>query len=196
MHAQVRDPWYAEIGVNAVDVYPVGENMPQGPFFDEFLNVTDHWNFGFYLKVTRKLSQRFDVGLMFSNNTITKWGQFGNDDVSFEVEDLKYYGVDINANYYLLTNRLQPFVGFGASYTWIEEGANNTFSTNQGTDNLVGAMTINWGLGLKFTVSDHISINLQTTYKHSFQEYLTKHWQHTLGLQYRILGNKGCNYVR
>lgn len=32
-HAQVRDPWYAEIGINAVDVYPVGEDAPQGPFF-------------------------------------------------------------------------------------------------------------------------------------------------------------------
>ena len=38
------NPWQITIGINAVNVYPVGEDAPQGPFFDEFFNATDHWN--------------------------------------------------------------------------------------------------------------------------------------------------------
>ena len=39
-----NNPWQVTVGVNAVDVYPVGENAPQGEYFDEFYNVNDHWN--------------------------------------------------------------------------------------------------------------------------------------------------------
>ena len=39
-----NNPWAVTIGANAVDLYPVGEDMPQGDYFDEYFNVTDHWN--------------------------------------------------------------------------------------------------------------------------------------------------------
>ena len=35
-----NNPWAIRIGVNAVDLYPVGEDAPQGDYFDEFFNVT------------------------------------------------------------------------------------------------------------------------------------------------------------
>jgi OOP family OmpA-OmpF porin len=31
-----NNPWVVTIGINAVDPYPVGEDAPQGPWFDEF----------------------------------------------------------------------------------------------------------------------------------------------------------------
>ena len=35
VNAQTEDnPWQISIGINAVDVYPVGEPSPQGEFFD------------------------------------------------------------------------------------------------------------------------------------------------------------------
>ena len=44
-NAQNQDnPWAIGFGINAVDVYPVGEDAPQGDYFDEFFNVKDHWN--------------------------------------------------------------------------------------------------------------------------------------------------------
>jgi len=39
-----NNPWQITVGVNAVDVYPVGEDSPQGELFDEFYNVEGHWN--------------------------------------------------------------------------------------------------------------------------------------------------------
>ncbi len=44
-HAQDKNnPWAFSLGVNAVDPYPVGEDTPQGDYFDEFFNAKDHWN--------------------------------------------------------------------------------------------------------------------------------------------------------
>ena len=46
-----NNPWAIEIGVNAVDVYPVGIDdkgrLPEatkGELFDEYFNANDHWN--------------------------------------------------------------------------------------------------------------------------------------------------------
>src|SRR5690554_5987718 len=48
-----NNPWAVEVGVNAVDVYPAGQNEDQlrlqapgmrGEIFDEYFNANDHWN--------------------------------------------------------------------------------------------------------------------------------------------------------
>ena len=39
-----NNPWQLAIGINAVDVFPVGEDAPQGDYFQEFYNVGDHWS--------------------------------------------------------------------------------------------------------------------------------------------------------
>ena len=52
VNAQDSDnPWAIEVGVNAVDVYPVGlrdgqteTDLTRGKYFDEYFNVEDHWN--------------------------------------------------------------------------------------------------------------------------------------------------------
>ena len=46
-----NNPWAINIGVNAVDVYPVGEDAPQGDYFDEFFNVQgslEYFTINFY----------------------------------------------------------------------------------------------------------------------------------------------------
>ena len=155
MLSQNRKPWTLEVGVNAIDVYPVGELTPQGPYFDEFFNVTDHWNFGAYFKVSKQLTNNFDLGVMLSSNSISKWGQIGNIDVSLNVDDQQYLGIDLMSNYFLMSvNSIKPIICNGFVYTWMQEGTYNTIVTKGGTDNLVGAMTVNIGAGLKFDVND------------------------------------------
>ena len=132
---------------------------------------------------------------MLSSNSISKWGQIGNIDVSLNVDDQKYVGIDLMSNYFLMSvNSIKPFISNGFGYTWIQEGTYNTIVTKGGTDNLVGAMTINIGAGLKFDVNDFFSISLQSTYKHSFEDYLTKHWLHAFGIKYNILSDCYCSY--
>ena len=50
-----NNPWQISIGLNAVDVYPIGESSPQGELFDEFFTVT-RWTF-LYPSNSSKLSK-------------------------------------------------------------------------------------------------------------------------------------------
>ncbi len=181
------NPWAIEIGANAIDVYPVGENTPHGNYFDEFFNLNDHWNFGTYVAITRSLTDRISLTAKGSVNEISKWGDLGKVDESILVDNLKYYGLDAMVNFKILNDtKLKPFISIGGGYTWIEEGLYNTFSNRNGIKNLVGAGTVNGAIGVKYDITNQFGLNFQTTYKHAFKDYLTKHWQHSLGVTFNL----------
>ncbi|WP_028282156.1 OmpA family protein [Olleya marilimosa] len=179
--------WSFETGVSAIDVYPVGENAPQGDYFDEFFNLNDHWNLGVYVGVTKNFNKNLSITARGTLNELTKWGDLGSADESVLVDNLKYYGLDGMINYAFGKNDLQPFLAVGGGYTWIEEGPYNTSYAANGSD-LVGAGTVNGAVGLKYSINDDFGLNLQTTYKHAFKDYLPKHFAHSLGIVYK-LGN-------
>ena len=161
------NPWQLSVGVNAVDVYPVGEDAPQGPYFDEFFNVTDHWNILPSIStftVSKYLKDNISVGFTASLNRIEKWGQT-HDDVSVRVDDLMYYGIDGIVKYSLgdLINstKFEPFVGLGGGYTWIEEGKYNTNSVHDSSAK-VGAGTLNGTIGFAYWFTDNIGITYST----------------------------------
>lgn len=187
--AQTKErPWNFEVGVNAVDVYPVGENTPQGDYFDEFFNWTDHWNLGIpTVKVSRYLADNLSLGARVSYNKLTKWGETASQP-SAAVNKLEYYGIDGALNYSLAslfnTQKFEPFVGVGGGYTWIKEGMYNT--NNAGGNNFVGAGTVNGSAGVKYWVADNIAFSFESTYKHAFKDYLAKHWQHNLGVVFKL----------
>ena len=65
-----NNPWQFSFGINAVDLYPVGENAPLGEYFDEFFNVTDHYNILPSLStisVSKYLNDGFSFGMIWSN---------------------------------------------------------------------------------------------------------------------------------
>ena len=190
-----NNPWAISFGVNAVDVYPVGEDAPQGEIFDEFFNAEDHWNILPSLSsitVSKYISDGFTLGVTGSINKISKWGQFGNDEPSVRVDDLAYYGIDGTVKYgfseLLKCETFEPFIGVGGGYTWIGEGEYNTFSTSEGSSNAVGAGTINGTLGINYWFTENIGLTLSTTYKHSFEDYLTTHFQHYAGISVKFGG--------
>ncbi|WP_299247903.1 OmpA family protein [uncultured Lacinutrix sp.] len=180
--------WSFEAGLSAVDVYPVGEDLPQGDYFDEYFNLNDHYNIGYYVGVTRELTNSLSITAKGTVNELSKWGDLGKADESVLVDNLKYYGLDGMVNYSFGQGKLQPFIAVGGGYTWIEEGPYNTFSST--SNSLVGAGTVNGSVGAKYWFNDKVGVNLQTTYKHSFEDYLPKHWNHNLGLVYKIGSEK------
>ena len=90
-----NNPWKISIGVNAVDLYPVGEDVPRGDFLDEFFNAEDHWNILPALStftVSRYVDAGFTVGVTGSLNQISKFGDA-------QVNDLSYYALDGTVTY-------------------------------------------------------------------------------------------------
>ena len=62
-------------------------------------------------------------------------------------------------------------------------------NNNVGSSNaLVGSLTANATLGLSYWFTDNIGLTYSSTYKHSFKDYLTKHFQHALGLSINFGG--------
>jgi len=189
-----NNPWQITIGVNAVDVFPVGEDAPQGDYFQEFYNVEDNWSIlpsVSLITLQKYIDEGFSVGISASINRLDKWGQT-EDGTPVSVNNLMYYAVDGNVKYSLSgllnTKKLEPFVGVGGGYTWIEKGPYSPTSTSGDSGALIGAGTLNGTVGLAYWFSDNFGITAQSTYKHSFKDYLTKHFQHSVGVAFNFGG--------
>ncbi len=180
-----NNPWQITIGANAVDAYPSGDGalFTGGGFagetiFEEFANAADHWNILPSLStisVSKYVGDGFSFGIAGSLNKIDKWGDISSDpDVANGVDDLSYYGIDGTIKYNFLENTtIDPFLGVGGGYTWIDE---------------VGAGTVNGTAGLNIWFNENIGLTVQTAYKHAFEDYLDTHFQHTAGFSIRFGG--------
>ncbi len=168
-----NNPWQVSFGVNAIDVYPTndqGAAYPTGALFDEYFNVNDHWNILpsiSYVSVSKYVGDGFSVGARGSLNRITKLG-----DVS--ADDLSHYAVDGTIKYNILKDKkIVPFIEIGGGYTWVDE---------------IGAGTVNGGVGASYWFTDNIGLTVQSSYKHAFEDYGVKHFQHLAGLAIKFGG--------
>ncbi len=168
-----NNPWQISFGVNAIDAYPTNdENNPfsSTTLFDEYFNVSDHWNIlpsVSYVGVSKYIGDGFSLGVRGSLNRIEKIG-----DTS--VDDLSHYAVDGTIKYNFLKNTtIDPFAEIGGGYTWVDE---------------IGAGTVNGGVGINIWFSENIGLTLQTQYKHAFEDYLVKHFQHLAGISIKFGG--------
>ena len=168
-----NNPWQVSFGVNAIDVYPTNDTdaaYPTGTLFSEYFNVNDHWNILpsiSYVSVSKYVGDGFSVGAKGSLNRISKLG-----DVS--ADDLSHYAVDGTIKYNILKDKkIIPFVEFGGGYTWVDE---------------IGFGTANAGIGASYWFNDNIGFSVQTGYKHAFEDYGVKHFQHTAGISIKFGG--------
>ncbi|MBT8290438.1 MAG: OmpA family protein [Muriicola sp.] len=168
-----NNPWQVSFGVNAIDVYPTNDQdaaYPTGTLFSEYFNVNDHWNLLpsiSYVSVSKYVGDGFSVGVRGSLNRISKLGDV-------RADDLSHYAVDGTIKYNVLKDtKITPFVEFGGGYTWIDE---------------IGFGTANAGIGASYWFTDNIGFSLQTGYKHAFEDYGVKHFQHTAGVSIKFGG--------
>jgi len=187
VNAQDEDnPWAIDIGTNAVDFYPTGADWPLpypvipenpenpylGGFGEDFFNVNDHWNTASVIsriRVGRYIGAGFGIGLAGSFNKIDKIG-------NYDASDLSYFGLDMDIRWNFLHGWFDPYLLVGGGYTWLDE---------------VGNGTLNGGLGINFWFNDFIGANVQTMYKHSFDDAditTLPHFQHALGLNFKFGG--------
>jgi len=168
-----NNPWQVSFGVNAIDVYPTSDdNFPTqtSSFGNEFFNASDHWNILpsiSYIGVSRSVGDNLSVGVRGSLNKIDKLGDIG-------VDDLSHYALDGTVKYAFAPEFiLDPFVEIGGGYTWVDE---------------IGAGTVNGGLGFNLWFTENIGLTVQTSYKHAFEDYGRKHWQHMAGIAVKFGG--------
>ncbi|MEP0674314.1 MAG: OmpA family protein, partial [Nonlabens ulvanivorans] len=162
--------WSVAIGMNAIDLYPVGEaDQGLGDYFEDFFD-TDHYNL---LAAPSRVQVGYYVGDgivatgAFSVNSIDKVGDTSIDNIAYYALD---GGLEYNfRNMIKQDGIIAPFVGVGGGYNWVD---NDGFGTFNGT------------AGIDFYVTEGIAINLQTTYKHAFEDANPKHFQHTAGLKF------------
>ena len=178
-----NNPWAVEVGANAVDVYPAGLNADQvlantpgmrGEIFDEYFNASDHWNIlpsVSRLAISRYVGSGFVFTAAGSINRITKLGDV-------EANHLSYYGADGEVKYSfrkaLNNSWFDPSIGVGGGYTWVDN---------------IGFGTANALAGVKFWVTENVALNLQSTYKHAFEDsYGISHFQHSAGIVFQFGG--------
>ena len=174
VQAQDEDnPWMIGFGVNAVDVYPTGDDgapFPTGNLFSEYFNVNDHWNILpsiSYISASRYIGDGFVLGVRGSINRLDKLG-----DVS--ADNLSYYSADGIVKYNILKEtKIEPYLEIGGGYTWVDE---------------IGFGTANAAIGATWWFSENVGFNVQTGYKHAFEDYGIRHFQHLFGLNIRFGG--------
>ncbi|MBP2831173.1 OmpA family protein [Aquimarina sp. U1-2] len=186
-----NNPWAVSIGVNAVDVFPTGGDLPvQGEIFDEYFNAGDHWNIlpsVSTLSVGRYIGDGFTFTVSGSVNKIDKLGET-EDGTNVSADDLSYYAADGRISYslknVLKTGWFDPYLGVGGGYTWLDE---------------IGVGTLNGSIGINLWLTENLAFNVQSTYKHVFEDYAVgangrafsyppTHFQHSAGITFAFGG--------
>lgn len=183
-----NNPWAIEAGINAVDVWPVGvtengrypsvigETMVKGDLFDEYFNASDHWNIlpsVSRVSVGRYIGSGFTFVAAGSINKITSLGDV-------DVADLTYYAADGEIKYSFRDHIngpggwFDPSLGVGGGYTWIDD---------------IGFGTANALASMRFWLGNNVALNLQSTYKHAFEDgFGVIHFQHSAGIVFKFGG--------
>jgi outer membrane protein OmpA-like peptidoglycan-associated protein len=172
-HAQdENNPWAVVIGTNAVDFYAADNGfipgeMSSGSLFSEYFNASDNWNFlpsVSYLEVKRYVGDGFSARLSGSLNQIDQLGTIPADDLSFYNLGA---GVQYNFKHLLNTSVIDPFLGVGAGYYWIEDNGASTFDSD---------------LGINFWFTDNIAFTVKSSFKTAFEDDNFDYFQHTAGI--------------
>lgn len=167
-----NNPTAIIIGTNAVDFYPANNSnipgeMGSGSLFSEYFNVSDHWNIipsVSYLEVKRYVGDGFTGKINGSFNQIKNLGSVAADDLSFYSLGA---GVDYNFKTLLKTEVVDPFLGIGVGYFWLDDSGASTFDTD---------------LGLNFWFTDNIAFTVKSSYKSAFEDDNFSYFQHTAGI--------------
>jgi outer membrane protein OmpA-like peptidoglycan-associated protein len=185
-----NNPWAVSFGVNGLDTR-VSVKGNSSPEFKQLGDVQSNWNIlptVSYVTVGRSVGNGFSFGLTGSANKVSKWvdrvpGTTGTNIVT-DYGSLSYYAFDGAIKYsfmdMLKSKWLDPSAHIGGGYSFLGDAS---------------AGTVNGGLGLTFWVTDQVGIQLQSTYKHSFddkrvpQSDVPTTIQHFAGLTFKFGGS-------
>ena len=170
-----NNQWQVAFGLNAIDFHPVGtnsENNATGYWFSEYFNM-DNWNNREAainsLTIKRYANEKFNYGVRGSLNTITKMG----DERAVLTNPVSLASLDLIVDYKLGDGfhflNVEPYLEAGTGYTW--------FGRER-------SQTLNAAVGFSIPFSERVKIDLNTGYKHAFDDMasLKPHFQHSISL--------------
>ena len=179
-----NNPWQITVGSNGVDALSTGNQLGDEDL-SRLWKIDDEWSLSSAISmitVGKYLDDNFSFSISGTVNRLNKW----NDGINVATatdNKLAYYGLDGTVKYsfseLLNLTKLEPFVGFGGGYTWMEQ---------PGVD-LAGLATLNGSIGVSYWFNDFIGITAQSGVKNSFDEQvLVDHFQHSVGLTIKFGG--------
>jgi hypothetical protein len=172
--------WRISFGLNAIDTYSTGAasslddfGFEAGALFEDFL-VVNNWSVEpsiTYGAVSKSIGDNFRVGVRASYNSITKLGG-GETGGRIPTESLKFYNADATVSYTVLTGKkVEPYLESGIGYTQID-GEGNAH--------------LNFGAGATYWIGETMGLTYSNTMKLSQESNVPKHWQHLLGLTFKL----------
>jgi OmpA-OmpF porin, OOP family len=188
-----NNKWAISFGVNAVDTRVSAATRLEDQL-SQYFNAKDNWNILpslSYVNVSRYVGSGFTFGVTGSVNRITKFVNErpfleGGDYTVTNPGDLSYYAIDGHLKYSLMnligSKWFDPSVHLGGGYVWLDDQASGG--------------TVGGGLGVTFWFVENVGLQLQSTYKHSFDDRMERgmegnipsHMQHFVGLTFKFGG--------
>ena len=175
------NPWQFSFGTSVIDVYPVGATTggdlgTQGEIFEDFFNISDHWNFGgLNLSFSHFLTSGLSIGIQGTITSITKIE--GNSNVDFP-----YYSFEGFLKYNpLYKKRINPYIIGGYGYYRFD-------TSDQLTSDLTNNLSKGYffGAGIGFKINKQLGILIESSYKNPTDVLKTNHFQHQIGITYNF----------
>ena len=173
-----ENQWIIAAGYSAVDLYPSGAEIgrpyfPQGEIFEDFFNVSDHWNFGGpTISVSKLISKSFYLGIEMSVNEIKKIeGQ--------QKIDFPYYSGEVFVRKtFNNKKRLRPFVKSGFGISGIDRGLfGDSIPFSQ-----YFSKTLSPSFGAQFRITNHIGIEISSSFNKALDKKGISHLRHNFSV--------------
>ena len=173
-----ENQWIIAAGYSAVELYPSGAEIgrpyfPQGEIFEDFFNVSDHWNFGGpTISISKLISKSFYLGIEMSINDIKKIeGQ--------QKIDFPYYSGEVFVRKtFNNKKRLRPFVKSGFGISGIDRGLfGDSIPFSQ-----YFSKTLSPSFGAQFRITNHIGIEVSSSFNKALDKKGISHLRHNFSV--------------
>lgn len=173
-----ENQWIFSVGYSAVDLYPSGAKegtpyYPQGKVFEDFFNVSDHWNFGGpTISISKLIVKSFYLGIEMSINEIKK---IENQDKI----DFPYYSGEVFLRKtFNNKKKLRPFVKSGFGISGIDRGLfGDSIPFSQ-----YFSKTLSPSFGLQYRLTNHIGFEISSSFNKAIDKKGITHLRHNASL--------------
>lgn len=173
-----ENQWIFSVGYSAVDLYPSGAKEgtpyhPQGKVFEDFFNVSDHWNFGGpTISISKLIVKSFYLGIEMSINEIKKIE-------SQDKIDFPYYSGEVFLRKtFNNKKKLRPFVKSGFGISGIDRGLfGDSIPFSQ-----YFSKTLSPSFGLQYRLTNHIGFEISSSFNKAIDKKGITHLRHNASL--------------